>query len=41
MVGLIILVVVLAFGAISVAVGVDSREGSTDDRGPASPVGLS
>ena len=40
MVGLIILLVVLAFGAISVAAGVDSREGSTDDRRPASPVGL-
>jgi hypothetical protein len=41
MIGLVILLVLLAFGAICIVAGVDSREGFTDDRGPASTVGLS
>ena len=41
MVGLFILIVLLAFGAISILAGVDSRDGFTDPRGPNTPVGLS
>lgn len=41
MVGLVILVLLAALSAISVVYGVDSRNGSTDPRGPASPVGIS
>jgi hypothetical protein len=41
MFGLIVILIVLAFGALAVGAGVDSREGSTDDRRPGSPVGLS
>jgi len=41
MFGLIMIAVVLAIGALAFAVGVDSREGSTDDRRPESPVALS
>ncbi|HKB28087.1 MAG TPA: hypothetical protein VKC59_03605 [Candidatus Limnocylindrales bacterium] len=41
MLGLIVILIVLAFGAIAFATGVDSREGSTDERRPASPTGLS
>ena len=40
MVGLIILGVLLLFALISVAYGVDSREESSDPRGPVYPVGL-
>jgi hypothetical protein len=40
MIGLIMLLALLAFSAIAVGFGVDSREGSTDDRAPATPVGL-
>jgi hypothetical protein len=41
MFGLIVILIVLAFGAISSIAGVDSRQGSTDDRRPSSPTGLS
>ena len=41
MFGLIMILAVLAFSAIAVGFGVDSREISTDDRRPSSPVGLS
>jgi hypothetical protein len=40
MFGLILILIVVVFGALSFAFGVDSREGSTDDRRPASPIGL-
>jgi hypothetical protein len=41
MLGLIIILIVLAFGAVAFVAGVDSRDGSSDPRRPASPVGLS
>jgi hypothetical protein len=41
MVGLMFVLVVLVFAAVAFGAGVDSREGSTDDRRPASPTGLS
>ena len=40
MVGLILILAVLVFSAVAFGAGVDSREGSTDDRRPASPIGL-
>jgi hypothetical protein len=39
MFGLIMILVVLAFSAVALIAGVDSREDSMDDRRPASPVG--
>jgi hypothetical protein len=41
MFGLIMILAVLVFSALALGAGVDSREGSTDDRRPASPTGLS
>ena len=41
MFGLMMILAVLAFSAIAVGAGVDSREVSTDGRRPASPIGLS
>ena len=41
MFGLILILTVLAFSAIAVGFGVDSREVSKDERRPASPIGLS
>jgi hypothetical protein len=41
MFGLIMILVVLVFSAVAYGAGVDSREGSTDGRRPASPIGLS
>jgi hypothetical protein len=41
MVGLILILAVLVFSAVAFGAGVDSREGSTDSRRPASPTGLS
>jgi len=41
MFGLIVILAVLAFAAVAVGAGVDSREFSKDDRRPASPIGLS
>jgi hypothetical protein len=40
MFGLIMLLAVLAFSAVAVGFGVDSRDGSTDERAPVSPIGL-
>ena len=40
MFGLIMILAVLVFAAVAFAAGVDSREGSTDERRPASPIGL-
>lgn len=40
MVGLVLLGVLIVLSVISVAYGVDSREGSTDPRRPIYPVGL-
>ena len=41
MFGLIMILAVLVFSAVAFGYGVDSREGSTDPRRPASPIGLS
>jgi hypothetical protein len=41
MVGLIILLALTLFAVLSAIFGVDSREESTDPRGPFHPVGLS
>ena len=40
MVGLIAILAVLVFAAVAFGYGVDSREGSSDERRPASPIGL-
>jgi hypothetical protein len=40
MFGLIMILAVLVFSAVAFGAGVDSREGSTDDRRPTSPTGL-
>jgi len=41
MFGLIMILAVLAFSAVALGAGVDSRDVSTDDRRPSSPIGLS
>jgi type II secretory pathway pseudopilin PulG len=40
MVGLVILGVLIVFAMISVAYGVDSREESSDPRGPVYPIAI-
>lgn len=40
MFALIMILAVLVFSAVAYGAGVDSREGSTDDRRPNFPVGL-
>ena len=40
MVGLLVILAVLVFAAVALGYGVDSREGSSDERRPASPIGL-
>ena len=40
MFGLIMILAILAIGAISAVAGVDSRDGPTDGRGVATPIGL-
>lgn len=40
MVGLVILIVLTVFSAISLVYGVDSRDGFADSRRPAYPVGI-
>lgn len=41
MFGLIMILAVLAFAAVAFGAGVDSRDGSTDNRRPGTPIGLS
>ena len=40
MIGLIMILTTLAFAALAYGFGVDSRDFSTDERRPASPIGL-